>query len=149
MINLVLGNDDLVVPWVEARLPYTPRLPRPCASIGVADDETLVAGAVYHGLRAHEVRGRKASSIEISLCADQKGWGQRWVVQALLRYPFVQLECTRLNAMIRRKNKAWREKLKWLGFKEEGILRHWYADDDAVIYGMLREESARWTGVDT
>jgi RimJ/RimL family protein N-acetyltransferase len=149
MIHLVLGNDETVVPWVESRLPYNPRIPRPCASIGIMNDETLIAGAVYHGFRAHEKNGRRASSIEISLCADDKGWGQRWVIQALLRYPFNQLECTRLNAMIRRKNKMWREKLKWLGFKEEGILRHWYADDDAVIYGLLRDDATRWTGEKT
>lgn len=146
MIHLVLGNDDAVVPWVEARLPYNPRLPRPCASIGVADDDRLIAGAVYHGMRTHQTAKRKVGSIEISLSADERQWGQRWVIKALLRYPFNQLGVTRLNAMVHRRNKMWRSRLKWIGFREEGILQDWYADGDAVFYGLYRENAARWVG---
>lgn len=146
MIRLVLGNDDLIVPWVEARLPYNPTLPRPCASIGVTDDERVIAGAVYHGYRTHVVGSKKASSIEISLSAEDKQWGQRFVIKAMLRYPFNQLGVTRLNAMVHRKNKMWRKRLKWIGFREEGILEGWYADGDAVFYGLYREKATRWVG---
>ncbi len=145
-LGLFLGEDEPVCRWVEERLPYTPTLPRPNRAIGIVKDGRIIGGAVYHNYRVHRAKGKTASSIEISLVAEDRDWAKRWVVQALLRYPFVQLGVTRLNALVTRKNKTWRRQLKNLGFTEEGVLWRWYADDDAVFYGMQRDMATRWVG---
>lgn len=61
-------------------------------------------------------------------------------IRAVFRYPFVQLECRRVTAMVDWKNHKSRKVVRHLGFKEEGVLRDARPDDDVVVYGMLVEE---------
>ena len=58
-------------------------------------------------------------------------------------YPFVQLDCQRATVIVRKKNKRSRKFVEWLGFRQEGCCRRGFKDDDAIIYGLLREE-CRW-----
>jgi RimJ/RimL family protein N-acetyltransferase len=58
-------------------------------------------------------------------------------------YPFNQVGCRRLTATTEAKNQPVRAFLCHLGFREEGVIRQGFPTDDAVVYGMLRDE-CRW-----
>lgn len=61
-------------------------------------------------------------------------------------YPFEQLDCGRVTALVARSNIRLRKLVLHLGFVEEGILREALPTGDALIaYGMLRRE-CRWIG---
>jgi len=70
--------------------------------------------------------------------------GAKWLTQDFLfsafDYPFNQLERRRVSACIRAKNKRAIGFVENLGFQYEGTQRHYYADDDMVMYGLLREQ---------
>lgn len=70
-------------------------------------------------------------------------WATRSILKAAFGYPFVQLPCVRLTAYTGKNMPHVRQFLERLGFQQEGIVRRGFADDDAVIYGMLKEE-CKW-----
>ena len=58
-------------------------------------------------------------------------------------YPFNQLGVNRITGLVAKKNKEARRFDEHLGFKYEGNMRHALADDDMLIYGMLKRE-CKW-----
>lgn len=61
-------------------------------------------------------------------------------------YPFIQLDCGRVTALVARPDTRLRKLVLHLGFVEEGVLREALPTGDALIaYGMLRRE-CRWIG---
>ena len=103
------------------------------SALGLVRGGGLVAGVVYNnwsgaGVCAHigAVRGR------------------RWMTPAFLRamfaYPFEQERRRRITGLVARRNKHARRFVENLGFRYEGCVRHALADDDWILYGMLREE---------
>lgn len=97
----------------------------------------MAAGAVYHAYRP-EFRG-----IEISFAMRPGLYLSRSAISALLRYPFIELNCVRVTAVTPLKATSTRQFLEKLGFKREGVLRRAFGTDDAVVYGMLAKEWAR------
>jgi RimJ/RimL family protein N-acetyltransferase len=76
--------------------------------------------------------------------------GRMWCTPDFLRhifeYPFAQLDCGRVTALVARSNTRLRKLLLHTGFTEEGVLREALPTGDALIaYGMLRRE-CRWIG---
>lgn len=108
-------------------------------AIGVADGNTLVAGAVFNNYRP------QYRDIEISFSAASPKWARRGIIREIFRYPFVQLGCARLTTITGRKNRRARRLDEGLGFKLEGVVRKGFGRDDAMIYGMLKRE-CKWLG---
>jgi hypothetical protein len=76
--------------------------------------------------------------------------GRLWCTPEFLHhifwYPFVQLDCGRVTALVARPNTRLRKLLLHVGFTEEGTLRESLpTGDDLIAYGMLRRE-CRWIG---
>ena len=61
-------------------------------------------------------------------------------VRYLARYVFGKLGCARCTATTPTRHAKARTALQKLGFKIEGVLRQYYPDDDAAVYGLLRAE---------
>lgn len=143
MPTLVYGRDAEVAEWVAAHWP-DPIQFGGCRAIGIAEPtgpETarLLAGVVYTN---HSFDG---ANIDMSIASISPRWCSRTVLGALFAYPFEMLKVRRATAITGRKNKIARDFLRRLGFREEGIARHGFARDDAVIHGMLKAE-CRWIG---
>lgn len=110
----------------------------PAAAIGVWRRDKIVAVAVFNNYRW--------PNIEISFARTDPYWATREAIAAILRFPFVQLQCKRLTAITKAQNKPARAFLERLGFRQEGIHPDTFADDDAVTYGLLAADAARWLG---
>lgn len=66
-------------------------------------------------------------------------WLTREYAHAIFSYPFVQLGVRRVSAFPKASDKAVCGLLEALGFVREGTMAHMYPDDDAAVYGLLRE----------
>lgn len=100
----------------------------------VNDDNEIIGVFLYTNFRK--------VSIEIT-CAGNTGWLTRSNLREFLSYPFEQLGCRRVTAIVHRKNKLARNITERLGFKLEGICRQGFSDGDACIYGLIRKD-CRW-----
>jgi RimJ/RimL family protein N-acetyltransferase len=143
-LRLLFGHDADVTHWVCERIPHTAiRIPHfdrgqvlgPCAAIGVLDEDgRMIAGVVYHNYDPF------LAGIEVSCASDGARWANRETFRALLRYPFTQLRCARITAATPRRATSTRQFLEGLGFVREGSLRRAFGDDNAIVYGLLRED---------
>src|SRR6185437_5777029 len=109
---------------------------KPNTSIGVVHRNELVAVAVFNNFRL--------PNIEITFVTSSPRWASPGAVRAILRYPFVQLRCKRLTAIIEATNQPARAFLCRLGFKLEGIHPDVFASGAAETYGLLRKDAQRW-----
>lgn len=108
----------------------------PSRTIGVWRQGRIVAVVVYHQFRY--------PSIEASIASIDPRWASRSVIREILRYPFVTLGCKRITAITEATNQRARAFLCRLGFHEEGIHPDTFETGDAVSYGLLRKDAARW-----
>lgn len=134
---LIHGHDAAVAAWVGRHV--SPVIPDfgPCVAIGVAQGDAMLAGAVYNNWRH--------PNIEITFAMDSPKWASRRNIACILRYPFVQLRCLRITAFTAAGNDRARAFLTnpLIGFVQEGYHPHGFSHDDAVSYGLLRE-NCRW-----
>lgn len=142
MIEQVFGCDRLVAEFVAGLIPGLGSAEDfgSHAAIGFALDGRLIAGAVYHEYRklAH------GADIRLAFGATNPRWGTKRNIRAVFAFPFLQCDCARVTTVAGRRNEAARRLNERVGFKFEGLVRHaWDGREDAVLYGMLREE-CRW-----
>lgn len=82
-------------------------------------------------------------SIEVAFYCENFRWAlNRQGIAEVLSYPFKQLNCRRITAIVERKNKRARKMVQRLGFKEEGMLRKGGEFGDVFIYGLLPDDFA-------
>lgn len=131
---LIFGRDRELAQWAAPRLGYKEF--GPCVAIGVAHKNEIVAVAIYNNYRH--------PSIEITFVTSSPRWASAGAIRAIFKYPFYQIGCSRVTAITEDGNNSARKFLIRLGFKQEGILRCAFHDSDGIVYGILREEAARW-----
>jgi RimJ/RimL family protein N-acetyltransferase len=134
---LVFGADKVVAEFVRRRVPYARGSFDPCAAIGVIRGEKLVGGVVYYDYLPD------FRSIEVAFAFDTPRWATPTVLRAVCKYPFDQLGCVRVTAIVAKKNKRSRQMVEHIGFRLEGVARKGFLVEDACIYGLLRPE-CRW-----
>lgn len=135
--SLLYGASEVVSEFVRARIPHMQgHTFGPYRAIGVIRGNALVGGVVFHNYRHHD--------IEMSGAFDTPRWCLPQTLRDLFAYPFIQLGCARMTTITGRKNKRARSADERLGFRLEGVARRALdGKQDAMIYGMLREE-CRW-----
>lgn len=74
----------------------------------------------------------------IELTAHTKGNWSISDVRGIARYCFERVR--RITARTSVKNTRAAYMLAALGFKREGVLRDWFKDSDAILFGLLRSE---------
>lgn len=140
-MRLVFGYDQAVADWVQMQTPHVAaRGFGACTAIGVAHDEVLLGGVVYHDFQPdHRSIQMSAASIDTRWLIGPTG-ARKSVLQGLFAYPFVQLGCERVGMIVPKKNKRARAFCEGFGFKREGVARRGFYPDDAILYGLLRSE---------
>jgi RimJ/RimL family protein N-acetyltransferase len=131
---LLFDHDDALARWAGARLGISDF--SPCVAIGVLHAGGIAAAAIYNNYRP--------PNIEITFATATPTWATKGAIRAMLRYPFVQLRCTRLTAITQAQNSPARQFLVRLGFRQEGYHPNSLPTGDAVSYGLLASEAVRW-----
>jgi RimJ/RimL family protein N-acetyltransferase len=139
--SVLFGADDVVASFVKSRLPPSTRF-RDYAALGVVRDGVLCGGVVYHNYCELE----HGSVIEASYAFDTARWAFPATLRTLFAYPFVQLGCARMTAIVAKGNKRSRRFVEGVGFHLEGVHpRAMDGKQTALSYGMLKEQ-CRWIG---
>jgi hypothetical protein len=135
--SILIGADDLVIELVRSRIPEMAgkQFAHPRA-LGVVRRGQLVGGVVYHEFRGFD--------IQLSAAFDTADWCLPGTLRALWAHPFLTLGCVRATMIVGRKNRRARKLLMGMGMREEGLVRKGLDGvQDAVVYGMLRDE-CKW-----
>jgi RimJ/RimL family protein N-acetyltransferase len=130
---MIFGADDYLKQWAASRIGIEGF--GPSVSIGVQRDGEIIAACVYHDLRGGQ--------IEASIAASSPQWATRSVLYGLFAYPFIQVGANRLLVTCSEANDKAMKMNKQLGFVQEGRLRNLHGSDDAILWGMLRNE-CKW-----
>jgi RimJ/RimL family protein N-acetyltransferase len=80
---------------------------------------------------------------EITAASTSPRFLSKGFVYAAAAYPFIQLQCKRITAIVAVENTASLNLAQRLGFKTEGRLRDWFPTGDAFILGLLLSE-CKW-----
>lgn len=131
---LLFGADRELANWAGRRLGMV--LAGPNTSIGVAHRGQIVAAAVFNNFRP--------PNIEVTFVTTSPRWASKGAISAILRYPFVELACKRVTAVIEAENQPARAFLQRLGFKLEGIHPDVFQSGAAETYGLLYQDALRW-----
>lgn len=79
------------------------------------------------------------SNIEMTVYAEPGGI-TREVLRYVASYVFLKNKCRRLTVRTKKRNKRVLKLAPRYGFKYECIAKHFFADDDAVVFRMLKED---------
>lgn len=131
---LIYGRDQAIIAWAEQQLKTI--LAKPAVAIGVAHGHELVAAAIYNNYRP--------PNIEVTFVTTSPRWASPGAVKRILSYPFLQLDCRRITATTEATNKRACAFLCRLGFEQEGYHPDALPSGDAVTFGLLRKNAARW-----
>jgi len=133
-MRLLLGHDDAVAQWVGWKIGVP--LSQPYTAIGWIDDPGhLQVGFVFHNY----VPG---GNIEIAVAAS--GMLTRSILATVGNYAFNQAGARRIMARTPASNKKACDILQRIGFVKESVCRHFYPDDDAAQYRLLKKDAERW-----
>lgn len=140
MGSVLYGADMVVSQYVASRISVvSDRGFGPCRALGVIRGGKLIGGVVFHSYKGHD--------IEMSAVMDDPRWARPGVMMRLFSYPFIQLGCARMTTITGASNTAARRADEHMGFVQEGVHpKGWDGVEDAVSYGMLRE-NCRWLRV--
>jgi hypothetical protein len=133
---MIVVDGEEVVAYVERRLGVTLARPRLVRGF-LADDGKPLAAVVFNCYTR--------SDIELTVVAERV---TRGVIRYVAGYVFDQLGCRRATVRTKKKNKYAQKMALRCGFKFESVARHYFVDDDAVVFRMLRHE-CRWTRAKT
>ncbi len=131
---LLFRADDALAAWAGDRLGM--EIAKPNTSIGVARQGKIVAVAVFNNFRP--------PNIEITFVTSSPRWASKSAISAILKYPFRQLGCKRVTAIIEATNQPARAFLCRLGFKLEGIHPDVFTSGAAETYGLLAHDAKAW-----
>lgn len=136
-MNFVFGQDHVVANWVKQRLDGIVNGFGLCTAIGIEENNQLIAGVVYHDYRRF--------SIQISMASETPRWCSRRTLSVLLGYPFHRCKVERITSCTAKNNRRLRSLVTRLGFKLEGTIRRGFdGRHDLLIYGLLKDEAAKW-----
>jgi RimJ/RimL family protein N-acetyltransferase len=125
-----LIQNEAIIGFLETKL-GTKFCP-PFEAFGfVSDDDRPMCAFVFND--------NPGSNIEMSVFAEPGGM-TRGVLRYIANYAFNTNKCRRLTVRTRKRNKRVLKLAPRYGFTYESVMKHYYGDDDAVVFRMLRED---------
>lgn len=135
--SLLYGATELVTQFVLSMVEGSSVAPGSYQAIGVVRDGKLCGGVVYYNYDPTN------GNICVHIASDNPRWFFPQTARGLFAYPFIDLDCIRITALIARSNKRCRDFTKGLGFQEEGCHRMGFLKrEDLMSYGLLRTKAA-------
>lgn len=132
-MRLIADDPERVGDWVSQEMGLPGFVP-PYSALGWLNHEgEMVGGVVFNGYTGPNVEASVAWS----------GVLTRGVLRHVRRYVFDQHQCRRITIHTRASNAGVINQAQRLGFKPEGTHPAFFADDDGVSLGLLRQD-CRW-----
>jgi hypothetical protein len=127
--RLIYDQPERFGAWAGKMLDTT--IYQPFTAIGVEDEQgNEIAAAIFNGYTGYDV--------ELTLVG--KGKFTRGLWRSLLHYGFQQLNVSRVTMRTRASNIAAIKLAAHFGARFEGRLRRHFSGEDAIVFGLLREE---------
>lgn len=135
--SVLFGADEMVADYVAGQLGAHTRFAGGYTALGVIRRGRFCGGVVYHNF----CRLPHGNMIEVSFAFDDPLWALPATLQTVCIYPFVNLDCNRVTALVARSNKRSRQVVEKVGFSREGSHpRGMDGRETAISYGLLRED---------
>jgi hypothetical protein len=133
------GRDEDVANFVLSMNPMMELGEYPYTAIGQVNEQgIIIGGCVITNYTKRDCHGH---------LAGQGNWLTRRFLGECFRHIFIKLGCVRCTGIVAESNLRAQRFDEGLGFIHEGTLRRFLPNgEDAMIYGMLREE-CRWLNV--
>lgn len=131
MKTIIVHQDSRVSRFVASRIGMNGAFGS-CSTIGVEQDDELIAGAVYE-----QYNGR---NVFMHVAGIGRTWMNREILWFSFYYPFEQLKANRITLVIDDSNKDSINLARHLGFTLETKLHDAGRSGDLLIYRMLKEE---------
>jgi RimJ/RimL family protein N-acetyltransferase len=127
---LIVVDGDEIGAYVGSRLGIT--FAPPFKALGfLTDDKRPLSAFVFNDFNH--------SNMEVTIVAEPGGI-TRQVMKYVANYVFNTSNCRRLTVRTKKRNKRVLQLAPRYGFKFECIAKHYFADDDAVVFRMLKED---------
>lgn len=131
MRKIITGQDDRVAEFVAERIGMRGKFGS-CATIGLEQNDSLIAGVVYSDYNG--------SNVSMHVGAIGKRWMTREYLWFCFYYPFEQMKVKRITGVVDEGNQQARQFDEHLGFKLETRLKDAGRSGDLLIYRMLKED---------
>lgn len=127
---MIVVDGDAIADYVASKLKV--KISPPFQAIGfLTDDRRPMSAFVFNDY--------SDSNIELTAFAEPGGIS-RGVLRYVAHYVFVKNNCRRLTVRTKKRNKRVLQLAPRYGFKYESVAKHFYADDDAVVFRMLKSD---------
>jgi len=134
LTEYLYGREDVLLPWVAARIEGAGFDLLEAKAIGAAREGKIIACVVFDEFRSGQC--------QMSVASDgSKRWLTREYLVRMFAYPFLQCGLRRVYSLVSIKNEKSLKLCRGVGFCQEGLLRQ--AGDkgeDMIALGMLRHE---------
>lgn len=125
------SRDGPLMRWAGERCGV--RFSPPAIVLAMLKNDVPISAAIFNDYTGENV--------ELSFASD--GFYSRRFLKYLAEYAFVHLGCVRVTARSRASNTRVANQAHRLGFKQEGVQRRFYGDEDAILFGLLRDEAGK------
>ena len=141
-MRLLYGVDGEIAEWVALSIPHVGEDGfGPCSAIGIATNDKLVGGMVYHDYQP------KCGTIQLSMAAIHPCWARPHIIKGLLEYPFEGLGVFKVWTATPLDGERAIQTNRRVGFTREATLAHHFGHKrHAVIMRMLKPDFYRRYG---
>lgn len=131
---IVTDRPDEVGVWIAERARGT-WVPGQGTAVGFYRDGRLIAGVSYSMWNG--------ANVWCAVAHEDRRWLNRTNLWAIFHYPFEQLNCKRISALVYESNTRSQRFLTKLGFTREATLEDAAPEGDMFVY-RLRKEDCKW-----
>lgn len=134
--RVLFGADDLVIRWAGRAIHGF--IPSPGAkALGVVHKGELIAGVIYERFNGVHM--------EVAITAKHGSpWAGRQVLKHLFGYPFVQMGCVAISALVPMSNLTSLNLATKLGFEPEAYVKFAAPDGSPMVVLKMFRENCRW-----
>ena len=130
---MILVDGEAIASFIEEKLGIT--ISRPYEAFGfMSDDGRPLCAFVFNDM--------SGANMEMTVYAEPGGIN-RGVLKYISNYVFNTAQCRRVTVRTKKRNKRVLKIAPRYGFQYECVQKHFFADDDAVVFRMLKED-CRW-----
>lgn len=127
---MILVQGEAIAGFIEGKLGI--KVSQPYVAFGfVSDDKRPLCAFIFND--------RSDANMEMTVFAEPGGI-TRGVLRYVANYAFNTNKCRRLTVRTKKRNKRVLKLAPRYGFTYESVAKHFFPDDDAVVFRMLKQD---------